>query len=410
MSTATVRAAGVSPDHTSRLPSLTGMRWAAAMMIFCFHVMIESGFFGQERAQSTMWWLFCGGRSGVSFFYVLSGFVLTWSARPKDRVVSFWRRRFARIYPSHFLTFLGAVALFSWEGLHLSGRVAAANLTLTQSWFAFAPRYWYGYNGVSWSLSVEFFFYFMFPFLVPPITRMGARAWWAIVAVGPGLVIAMPFLMDWVGEKTGIQPLFLVYQFPPVRLLEFLIGIALALLVRNGRWRGPNMTVSAVVLVTGLLLTQKLVLWAEKPLISASATGIIGCVLLIPAAARADVEGTASIWRNPRMVRLGEISFAFYLVHELVIFTAMKLFNGPPRLPTVQALALTIACFSVALVLATMLHDMVEKPFVKLLSPKPKPKPKSKRQGSKNAGTDLPGPRNRERSDDATAPILAGSS
>ncbi|MDH6127778.1 acyltransferase [Kitasatospora sp. GP82] len=404
MSTANTRAVAAPPDHAARLPSLTGMRWAAAMMIFCFHIMIESGFFGRRHAQDTMEWLFRGGTTGVSFFYVLSGFVLTWSARPNDPVTSFWRRRFARIYPNHFVTFLGAVALLSWEGQELSGRVAAANLTLTQSWAMFAPRYWYGYNGVSWSLSVEFFFYFTFPFLVPLIMRMGARAWWAIVVVCTGLVIAMPFPMDWVGAHTGIKPLFLVYQFPPVRLLEFLIGIALALLVRNGRWRGPNMTVSALVLVAGLLLTQKIVLWTQQSLMSASATGIIGCVLLIPAAARADVRGTSSIWRHPRMVRLGEISFAFYLVHELVIYTAMKLFNGPPRLPTVQAAALTIACFSVALVLATTLHDMVEKPFVKLLNPK------SKRRRAEDTDADLPKARNEERRDEGVLLPTGGQS
>jgi peptidoglycan/LPS O-acetylase OafA/YrhL len=46
--------------------------------------------------------------TGVSFFFVLSGFVLTWSARPDDIATGFWRRRIARIYPVHLVTAGGA--------------------------------------------------------------------------------------------------------------------------------------------------------------------------------------------------------------------------------------------------------------------------------------------------------------
>lgn len=259
-----------------------------------------------------------------------------------------------------------------WIGTDLSGRVGAANLTLTQSWAVLGPQYWYGYNGVSWSLSVEFFFYFMFPFIVPVIVRTGARGWWAVVAVCTGLVVAMPYIMAPLAEKTGVRELYLVYQCPPVRLLEFAVGIALALLVKNGRWRGPSMTLSSVVFLAGLLLNKMIATETNEPLVAGAAVGVIGCVLMIAAAARADVMGTASIWRHPRMVWLGEVSFCFYLVHELVLYSTVHLFHGAPGLRTVQAAALMFACFSVALILATLVHELVEKPFVKWLGPKKK--------------------------------------
>ncbi|MFE2287548.1 acyltransferase family protein [Streptomyces sp. NPDC059443] len=368
-----------TPAPTARLLSLTGMRWAAALLVFCFHVTVETGFFGEARDKETLARLFGGGASGVSFFFVLSGFVLTWSARSHDSKVAFWRRRFARIYPSHFVMFLAAVAYLMWTGAELSGRVAAANLTLTQSWAVLGPDYWYGYNGVSWSLSVEFFFYFTFPFIVPVIVRMGVRGWWAIVVVCTGLVVAMPYLMEPVAEKTGIRELYFVYLCPPVRLLEFAVGIALALLVKSGRWHGPNMTLSSVVFLAGLLLNKTIAAETSQWLVAGAAVGVIGCVLMIPAAARADIRGTASIWRHPRMVWLGEVSFCFYLVHELVLYSTVYLFHGAPRLRTVQATALMFACFSVALILAVLVHELVEKPFVKRLSPK------SKRRGRGSA-------------------------
>lgn len=70
------------------LPSLTGMRWAAALLVFGTHVRIF-GYFGGDAAHSVQT-LLGPGSAGVSFFFILSGFVLTWTARPHDKATSFW--------------------------------------------------------------------------------------------------------------------------------------------------------------------------------------------------------------------------------------------------------------------------------------------------------------------------------
>ncbi|WP_431042680.1 acyltransferase family protein [Streptomyces sp. P1-3] len=303
----------------SRLPSLTGLRWIAAATIFGYHVMLESGFFADKQARGVLEVLFSGGRSAVSFFYVLSGFVLTWSAGSTVAKTGFWRRRFARIYPSHFVTFLAAAAYLSWAGRDLDPQQAIANLTLTQSW-PDDRTYWWSYNGVSWSLSVEFFFYLTFPFLLPFLSRLRPAWWWATAAACVAGVICLPVVATWRSEPTvGGDAFYAVYQFPPARLLEFVLGMVLALLVRDGRWRGPGIVCSTAVWVAGLLLTREIVRVTDEPLLACAATGIVGCALLIPAAARADAEGSVSVFRTPRLVRMGEVSFAFYLVHELVL-------------------------------------------------------------------------------------------
>ncbi|WKX74383.1 acyltransferase family protein [Streptomyces sp. XD-27] len=195
--------------------------------------------------------------------------------------------------------------------------------------------------------------------------------WWATAAACVAGVICLPVVATWRSEPTvGGDAFYAVYQFPPARLLEFVLGMVLALLVRDGRWRGPGIVCSTAVWVAGLLLTREIVRVTDEPLLACAATGIVGCALLIPAAARADAEGSVSVFRTPRLVRMGEVSFAFYLVHELVLFTAVTLFGGHPRLATTPALALTAACFCTALVLAVLLHDHVEKPCVRLLTRK----------------------------------------
>lgn len=95
----TVSAAGVvGGKRSSRSPSLTGLRFVAASLVFAYPAAlpvpsmrlfaddaVAYGFY--DRASQA-------GGLGVGFFFVLSGFILTWSARPGDTPRTFWRRRF----------------------------------------------------------------------------------------------------------------------------------------------------------------------------------------------------------------------------------------------------------------------------------------------------------------------------
>ena len=74
-------------DTRSRLGSLTGMRFVAAAGVFLFHGILYGGFFASAHAQSVLGSVVTvAGWAGVEFFFILSGFVLTWSLRPKDTV------------------------------------------------------------------------------------------------------------------------------------------------------------------------------------------------------------------------------------------------------------------------------------------------------------------------------------
>ena len=91
-----------------RLDALTGLRWWAAFVVFVFHMVNRH----RAAARADRRGLQPSGYLGVTFFFVLSGFVLTWSARPERDKRTFYWRRFARIYPSHFVTLLLAIPVF----------------------------------------------------------------------------------------------------------------------------------------------------------------------------------------------------------------------------------------------------------------------------------------------------------
>src|SRR5436305_1921821 len=146
-----------------RLDALTGLRFWFAFLVVCHHSL--NRWFGPgARVVSDF------GYIGVDFFFVLSGFVLAWSARPDVGPLRFWWNRFARIWPLHLTTLLLALAL----GVAVaSGGVAALlpNLFLVQAWWP-QPDVYFGFNAVSWSLSCEVFFYLCFPLLFRWISRL----------------------------------------------------------------------------------------------------------------------------------------------------------------------------------------------------------------------------------------------
>lgn len=335
------------------------------MLVFGFHVgtmriIVEPEF------KAVVDRLFTLGLSGVQFFFILSGFVLVWSARPQDTRWGFWRRRLAKIYPNHLVMWAVVLLVGYWLADPVNVDAAVQNLFLVQAWNP-TPGYFYSVNTVSWSLSCELFFYFCLPFVLPALRRAPVWTLWAVVGAVPLLILALWPAQLLVPEESRW---WFTQVFPLVRSVEFWMGVAAAELMRRGRWRGPGLPVaSAIFVVTWVVAAE----WIRAELWAAVLSGAY--VLVIAAAARADVRGLASPWRSRPLVWLGEVSFAFYLVHVFVMITVLRLTGdwgvglagwwGP--LAVVGFLLLN-------LLLAALLHRWVETPMMRLLA-RPRPRP-----------------------------------
>ncbi|MFI5688025.1 acyltransferase family protein [Streptomyces sp. NPDC051636] len=374
------------PASVPSLPSLTGLRWVAALLVFGLHVR-NFGYFGGDGGRIVDW-AFGAGASGVSFFFVLSGFVLTWSARPNDRALGFWWRRVARIYPVHLVT-IAIALLMAYTLAHQARptlRQGLADLLLVHSWW---HPWWQTLNPVSWSLACEAFFYATFPLLALLLRRLGARgsAVLAGVSVLTTLVLARADAHHWLGQP--------INSLPAARLPEFVLGTAVARLVVLGRWRGPGLEASLGLAIIGYFLVPQVT--AGYP---ATPCTIVGFALLIPAAAVADLHGLPSLWRHRRLVRLGELSFAFYMVHLLVLRAGTSLLGKSPHFGVAGGLAVTVLVFTVSLGLSWVLYEAVEVPARRLLlrtcrlsrprqpSPSPQPQPARPARDTAAAGTD----------------------
>ncbi|MEU9436224.1 acyltransferase [Streptomyces sp. NPDC048252] len=352
----------------ARLDSLTGLRFFAALAVFVFHFS-SPGFptFADQRTNldfntaATQL-----GGLGVGFFFVLSGFVLTWSARATDRVGSFYRRRFVRILPLYYVAGAAAAVLLWDVGIRWQDLLAYAGLV--QVWVP-NPMVNFSVLAPGWSLAVEAVFYLVFPFVVRRFRGLGTRAAWtglALCVAGAFLVPVLAYnmpagIVEFVGapNATAFQMWF-AYIFPLGRLFDLFAGMFAALLVTSGRFPRvslPWVLVSFVPCYVVASYSPMLFGWRAPLLIS--------CVLLIVAAAQRDIAGRPTLLSSRTMVLLGNVSFAFYLCHYLVLYTLnIKVMHGP-----FDSVAMVIAYFAAALgatvALAWLMHRCVEMPLVR---------------------------------------------
>ena len=196
------------------IASLQSWRFIFALMIFLHHFPVN----GKGLFEA-------GGSCGVSFFLILSGFVM--AAGYGEKILSpsfsfgtYVKRRWARIYPLHLLCLLAAILLsiksMAWQHL----LILVPNALLLQSWIPIREVYFSG-NAVSWCLSDLFFFYALFPLLGRFLFRkkFGQSVLFVILFVILYFVI-FPFIPE---EKAHA----FLYIFPAFRLLDFIMGMLL---------------------------------------------------------------------------------------------------------------------------------------------------------------------------------------
>ncbi|MEU8661706.1 acyltransferase family protein [Actinoplanes philippinensis] len=351
-------AAVVTRGGDRRLPSLTGLRFIAAFAVFGFHVSVADLFAENGGVPAVLDEVFRQGATGVSFFFILSGFVLCWSARPGDTMRRFWRRRAAKVYPNHLATALFALLVVVVAGTAVPVWPVVANLLLLQAWVP-DEAVFYGLNTPSWSLSCEAFFYLCFPLILRAVDRLPRRWLWPLTGGVLAAVCLMPAVA--LGLPEDLRYWF-IYVSPPVRMLEFVVGILLARIVRDDLWIRLTVAPAAVLAAVAYFASGFL------PLGFAYVAGtVVPLALLIPAVAVSDLRGTSSFLRRRTMIWLGEVSFAFYLVHQLAIRLVERALGGQSWSHPAGMLV-AIAMLALSMVGAWALYQIVEKPAMRWFS------------------------------------------
>ncbi|QES48296.1 acyltransferase [Streptomyces venezuelae] len=361
--------------RAAQLSSLTGMRFLAALLVFISHVAAARMFTNNQTNADLDKYLGTLGFIGVSFFFILSGFVLTWSAKEGDRPVLFWRRRFAKIYPVHFVTWVGGLLLVLQAGFPMTGKQFYPGLFLTNAWVSdFSVIR--GTNGAAWSLCAELLFYLSFPLLLPLLKKIRPGNLWKWAAGAVLGAVAVPALAEsllphqaFPGLKYDWYQFWAVYFFPAGRLFEFVLGILLARIVMSGRWIPRiSLPVAALTLIPGYLLS----VYVPNSFALVLPT-LIPLGLVVAAGAQADNSGRTGWLGSRPMVWLGEISFSFYMLHMVVTYFGPVDFTSGRQFGVAEAIARAGGWFALTLVLSWVLYRGVELPIMRRWS-RPRPK------------------------------------
>jgi peptidoglycan/LPS O-acetylase OafA/YrhL len=319
-----------------QLKALTSIRFLFALLVVLFHG-LEPRPEALDVFPGLLKTVISHGYVGVSFFFVLSGFILSYSyagriSKPGE-ATAFWWARAARILPAYYLAFFvylpfAIVAVAVSEAPRLAAlnalTIASFQLTLTHAWAPGAALAW---NSPAWSLSVEACFYALFPMVLPRLEKAPSRAL-ALLAVAAYALSQLAALMIWqIGPSNAARALadamhfpaedpagyhlFYMY-FPVFRIPEFLFGAVVGVLFVRRRpmtqlGRRICLALGCVGFIAGFSFFDGRV---PAPLFS---NGVLAPFLVMVLIGLA--HSPSRIWSHPLFVRLGDASYSLYLLH-----------------------------------------------------------------------------------------------
>ncbi len=323
---------------------LTSLRFAAALLVFMHHWGVTSNL---DILRSF-------GTIGVGFFFMLSGLILAHVYSERLRLEgyrSFYIGRIARILPVHLVTAVIASIVFTLPLTIRSVVQVILNIPLLQAYFPL-PGIYFSLNQPSWSLSDEMFFYTLFPFVLPIIINTTYRqAIYLIVIIA---IFTLAWAMLWSGLRWRTIELdhWAVYIFPPARFVEFVAGITLWRLLSRAklsRFVATILELTSIAILTFLIFNYDAFTVSQQYAFAF----FFPCLLLLAIFfLSSGMVSTILSWRP--LVYLGEISFAFYMIHYVVV-------QNLRGVDFAVTLTLTIAC-------ASALHHLVEIPAQKYIT------------------------------------------
>ena len=374
------------------LPNLTPMRGIAALLTVIYHVDLMIGNGGGMLIKQGQSMLLTRMYLMVDFFFILSGFILFYvygkifsTGVSKEAFKKFSLARFARVYPLHLFTLCYCILLF-----FISEQLGIPKLPVIQiannSFSIFTNvlllhsmnlHNWFSWNHASWSISVEWWAYMLFPFLVPPILAMGSKkkVTIAILCFLGYLVITfliipivtVPPQIPFVKVNPNQLSINVAYQYGYIRCLSgFILGM-MVYQAYSSQWLNKVLANGYVLII--LVLTSFVCMHFNFP----DFVTVIPFPFILLCGAYGSI-GIDRFFAYKPLQRIGDWSFSIYLVHQPLIFTIgsitsyfnpldlSKPISGPPPKP--EMLTGWVVCLG--FILVTLLVSFFTYRFIEL--------------------------------------------
>lgn len=372
-----------------RLAALTSARFFAAFHVLLFHMGAMKGL---TRAPMWVQEFASVGYVAVTFFFILSGFVLVYTYAGKDfDWRQFWKARLARLYPVYLFSLLLAAPFFfysvlkfnfpefAWLRAHL-GLTVVLVLTMLQAWMPMAAL---GWNGVAWAVSVEIFFYVLFPALLARFSRISNRGlatislvcWMMALATALTYVALAPDHVVADSSKDFLFWLSALKFNPLVRLPEFVVGLACGYWFLRG---GHNPKLATPLVLGGTAVALAITAFSHQIPYPVLHTGLYAPAFAAIICGLALRPRWTALLESKWLLLLGESSYCLYLLHAMIV--GMVFYADAPHSSTPDRLAppavvvttgRLVGAALAATVAAVLTFRFVEEPARKWLRGKP---------------------------------------
>ena len=345
-------------QQNKNLSLIQVLRGIASLLVVLFHTTFNTNALLHKDFGFN---IFLFGGSGVDIFFVLSGFIITytsikWASHP-NKLLPFIRKRFVRIFPTYWIIitlFLLAQFLFpAFYSTHFE-----FNLLNILSTYLLLPGH-IMVNGVSWTLTYELFFYILFSlvFLLP-------KKQWAFIffALYACIVILIPIVSDGFEKSNGWLNLV---SYP--MNVEFFMGVLAAYLVPKIPYRAslPMIAAGSFCFIIGGLLYD-----GHYQLLSNTFNRVVffGMPSFFIVLGLVKYELIKKIKVHSVFLSLGEASYSLYLLHLPVLVAAIKTMEKFNIRNTIFVHVILIGIIIIICFVAIRFYKWVEKPIIKKLN------------------------------------------
>lgn len=348
-----------------KIAQLTSLRFFAALGVFLTH-------YNQLYLSSTnpvimsLRKFFFEGYVWVGFFFILSGFIISYSQDKKnhpDSAGHFLLKRFARLYPVQILMLVFFLIYFHGTWVADQQKSILYSVFLIQSWMPDVHVFW-GYNAVSWSISTEVFFYIAF---IPAVRLKTAH-----LAILFSSLIALLIVSHLYNFKSNDNLVWFYYINPVSRFVDFAAGMLAYRIfdhIKNNKsihelnWTALELSsIALMLLFMGVAVSTQFTKSFRYDIYYIIPMSLIIFVFALG-------KGIVSRSLSGRFfVMLGEVSFCMYMMHQTIIaIVLLKIIPDIASAQTWQYFSAAPALLIIVVMISILVHFLYEKPMAKFI-------------------------------------------